>query len=150
MPPGGPGNTISVTTAGGRVISVAVPPTSPVGSTILVSTAGARAPGAPPAQKAAGGVKVKATKSFAAPALLVASAAGVAAAVAVFAAPQLDPADLGVGVSNLVDAAAALEPAELLEAVRTCVSLGVPPRRASRSHSTSLRRAPRNGPRRSR
>ena len=116
--PGMPGQNIQVRAPDGRVLSVLVPPTSIPGSVILVNTA------APPqhgvqAKAPAGGVKVKATKSSAAPALVVASAAGVAAAIAIFAAPNLELSNLSIGATGLVNAAAALEPQELLEAVPT-------------------------------
>ena len=116
--PGMPGQYIQVRAPDGRVLSVLVPPTSIPGSVILVNTAPPPQHGVQ-AKAPAGGVKVKATKSSAAPALVVASAAGVAAAIAIFAAPNLELSNLSIGATGLVNAAAALEPQELLEAVPT-------------------------------
>jgi tellurium resistance protein TerZ len=116
--PGMPGQNIQVRAPDGRVLSVLVPPSSIPGSVILVNTAPPPQHGVQ-AKAPAGGVKVKATKSSAAPALVVASAAGVAAAIAIFAAPNLELSNLGIGATGLVNAAAALEPQELLEAVPT-------------------------------
>ena len=111
---GMPGQYIQVQAPDG-VLTVMVPPNAVPGSIILVNTAPPEGQAKPPA----GGVKVKATKSSATPALLVASATGVAAAVAIFAAPNLDLSSLGIGAAGLVDAAADLVPQELLEAVPT-------------------------------
>ena len=74
--PGMPGQNIQVRAPDGRVLSVLVPPSSIPGSVILVNTAPPPQHGVQAKKAPAGGVKVKATKSSAAPALVVASAAG--------------------------------------------------------------------------